>query len=167
MNASLAVCRDFAELLEYPGPRLRACAETLQARLEPLDPDAAHRIGEFRRALDGIGEGRLEELYLAAFDLQPDHCLYTGHHLFGEDGRRSLFLARLAGHYKAHGFSCGRELPDYLPAMLRFVSEHETDAETAELIAECIVPALRKLAGDGLYGLPPRAALSFLTREAA
>ncbi len=168
MTPPLTVCRDFADLLEYPGPQLRSHAEALRSRLEPLDEGAAALIGEFLSALDGMSAGRLEEIYTGAFDLQPEYCLYAGHHLFGEDRRRNLFLARLAEHYRARSFSPGRELPDYLPALLRFVAGHESEAETQELIEECIVPALRKLAGaSGPYALPPRAALRVLTREAA
>ncbi len=168
MTQPLALCRDFADLFEYPDSHLRFRAEALCSRLEPLDKTAAELIGQFLAALDTLDAGRLEELYTGAFDLQPEYCLYVGHHLFGEDRRRNLFLARLAEHYRARSFSSGRELPDYLPAMLRFAAAHESEVETQELLDECIVPALRKLAGgSGPYALPPRAALRFLTREAA
>lgn len=168
MARPMVVCRDFADLLEYPGPQLRSRAATLRSRLASFDAAAAELIAEFRQALDGMDGGQLEEVYTSAFDMQPEHCLYVGHHLFGEDCRRNLFLSKLAEHYRARSFSSGRELPDYLPAMLRFAAEHESDTETEELIAECVIPALRKLAGGGgLYALPLRAALRFLTSEDA
>jgi nitrate reductase assembly molybdenum cofactor insertion protein NarJ len=100
--------------------------------------------------------------------MQAARCLYVGHHLFGEDPRRNRFLSLLAEHYRARGFSQGTELPDYLPAMLRFASENASEAETEELIAECMIPALRKMVlPEGLYALPLRAALRFLAGEAA
>lgn len=136
-------------------------------RLEPLDAGAGELIKGFRRVLGEMSSGELEEAYTSAFDLQADGCLYVGHHLFGEDRRRNLFLSMLKEHYRTRGYSSGNELPDYLPAMLRFASEHERDPETEELMGECVIPALRKMAArEGFYALPVRAVLRFLTREA-
>jgi nitrate reductase molybdenum cofactor assembly chaperone len=168
MAERLAICSDLADLIEYPGPELRARTDECIARLEPRDPAAAKLLREFRRQLEGMRDGPLQEAYTAAFDMQKDRCLYVGHHLFGEDCRRNLFLSLLNEHYQARGFASGNELPDYLPAMLRFASRHEGDTETAELISECMVPALRKMAASGgLYSLPLRAVLELLAGEGA
>ncbi len=168
MARSLAVCRSFADLLEYPGPRLASLVDACISGLAPVDRAAAALILDFRRRLNGRSGGEIEEAYTSAFDMQASRCLYVGHHLFGEDSRRNQFLSLLAEHYQARGYSHGTELPDYLPAMLRFASEHESDAETEELIVECMIPALRKMAmPDGFYALPLRAVLRFLAGEAA
>mgnify|MGYP001192660637 CR=1 FL=1 len=168
MSRSLAICRDLADLLEYPGPRLSSRIEACISRLEALDPGAAELVKDFQRAVGEKSAGEIEEAYTSAFDMKADRCLYVGHQLFGEDRRRNLFLALLNEHYQARGYSSGQDLPDYLPAMLRFAAEHERDAETEELIVECVIPALRKMAApDGFYTLPLRAVLRLLTGEAA
>lgn len=168
MLRSLSICRELAGILEYPGPHLPSQVDTCILRLEPLDAGAAQLVKDFRQALGEKSDGELEEAYTSAFDLQAGGCLYVGHHLFGEDCRRNLFLAMLKEHYRARGYSSGNELPDYLPAMLRFASEHERDPETEELIGECVIPALRKMAArEAFYALPVRAVLRFLAGEAA
>jgi len=168
MAGRLSICSDLADLFEYPGPELRARTDKCIARLEPLDFAAAKLLREFRRELEAMRDGPLQEAYTAAFDMQKDRCLYVGHHLFGEDWRRNLFLSLLNEHYQARGFASGNDLPDHLPAMLRFAARHEGDAETGELIGECVVPALGKMAAPGgLYSLPLRAVLEFLDGEAA
>lgn len=130
-----------AGLLDYPDAglpdRVKACRAALNA-------GAAACLDRFRAAIRPLGQGALEELYTATFDMAADRSLYVGHHLFGEDARRSLFLVKLKEHYRAYGFDSGRELPDHLCVMLRFLACREPDEETSELVHDCIVPALAK-----------------------
>ncbi len=129
MPVSLEV---LAQLLEYPGPqfdRARALPETAPAS------------GGF----DAYSRAALEEIYTRTFDLNGDTSLYVGHHLFGDDWRRGLFLAQLNHTYKETGFSCGAELPDHLSPLLRFIALHESGEETEELIHDCVIPAVTHL----------------------
>jgi nitrate reductase assembly molybdenum cofactor insertion protein NarJ len=70
-------------------------------------------------------------------------------------------MAKLKEHYKAHGFSEEKELPDHLSVMLRFLSANCNDAESQELIRECMLPALSKMIGalNGVKENPYRAVL--------
>jgi nitrate reductase molybdenum cofactor assembly chaperone NarJ/NarW len=134
-----------SELLEYPGPGLGERVEGCLARLGTRQPAAARRLRDFGRALASVPIGRLQESYAAAFDLDASCSPHVGYRLLGPDQRRGLFLARLAGRYRERGFSPGAELPDHLAVMLRFLAHAPDEPDRAELIGECLVPALASL----------------------
>jgi nitrate reductase delta subunit len=132
----------FAEILEYPGPRL---PEHVSECRMLLPPAVARFLQEFQMFVEQAGDGQIEELYTSTFDMQSDCSLYIGYQIFGEDRRRGLFMAKLREDYREHGFSDGGELPDHLPVILRYLAVREPDEMTAELVAECVMPALAKL----------------------
>lgn len=142
----MGVCAWFADVLEYPD-------ETLPERLRKAPPadariDLAVRdsIARFDADAARLGVTALQEAYTAAFDLDGRCALYVGHHLFGEDVRRSLFMARLACEYRAWAPSAaGQDLPDRLPAMLRYLDAPIPDDERRELIEHAILPAVRRV----------------------
>jgi nitrate reductase delta subunit len=140
----------FAEILDYPTPGLRDQAPRLSAGLSSSHPDAAARVREFERFFDGVSGGELEQLYTSAFDFDGSRCLYVGHHLFEEDHLRSLFMVKLKERYRRRAFSAGKELPDHLCVMLKYLAG-AGEAECRDLITEYIVPALTKM----LDGFPP------------
>ncbi|MGE5644935.1 MAG: nitrate reductase molybdenum cofactor assembly chaperone [Acidobacteriota bacterium] len=131
-----------ADLLDYPGPDLPARAAAFVAG---ADGPAAQALAPFAEALHGFSQGEMEEIYTRTFDLQPETCLYIGHQLFGEDWRRSMFMARLKHRYGEHGFSCGAESPDFLPVVLRFLNAEPQGPETEELLQQCVIPAAARL----------------------
>ena len=135
----------FAEILEYPGTRLFDYVRDCISSLEPGHIEATRLLGEFRAELEGTGVGRLEEIYTATFDLQAGCSLYAGYHLFGDDYRRSVLLVKLKESYRDHNFSTGRELPDHICVLLRFLALHERESESRELISHCVIPALSKM----------------------
>jgi nitrate reductase delta subunit len=71
--------------------------------------------------------------YVLTFDLTPEHSLHLTHHLFGEDKNRGPALIDLSEFYKEYGLELtangesGQELPDFLPLMLEFAAQLETD----------------------------------------
>ncbi len=133
-----------AGLLDYPDAGLAGKIEACRASLAAVSAEAAGCLERFRAAIETLGPGAREELYTAAFDMAADGSLYVGHHLFGEDARRGVFLVKLKEFYRAHGFDSGRELPDHLGVMLRFLAARGRDEETSELIQDCMLPALAK-----------------------
>src|SRR6185437_8143066 len=65
------------------------------------------------------------------------------YHLFGDDGRRGLFLAELKGRMEALGIGFGSELPDHLSLVLLYMESAESDRPT--LIEDCMLPALSRM----------------------
>ncbi len=130
-----------ADLLDYPGAGLPSRAA---AYSESAD-GAAQALKPFVESLRGLSQGDMEELYTRTFDLQPESCLYIGHHLFGEDWRRGMFMARLKHRYAECGFSGGAECPDWLPVVLRFLDAEPRGQEAEELLRECVIPSAARL----------------------
>ncbi len=140
--------RLLADLLDYPAPgllqRVHECRALAGER-------AGGALGRFQAFLESTQPGRVEEIYTAAFDLPPRCPLEVGHHLFGADPRRNVFLARLAESFAAAGFDARGELPDHLCVLLRFVAARPEDAVAGDILAECLPAAVAKMV-EGLAG---------------
>lgn len=160
----MAIFSAFADLLDYPR---RGLEDPLsESALEHSEARAS--IEAFQNATRGKSIHELQEIYINAFDLRPDCTLNLSYHLFGDDGRRGLFLAELKGRMEAAGLDLGSELPDLLSLVLRYIDRVEEDR--APLIEDCMIPALAKVADildatENPYKHAVRALLSFLERE--
>ena len=146
-----------ARVLAYPGPDLAAAADECLAALGQAAPAAAESLQRFRRFVGETAAGRLEEVYTAAFDLQPLCCPYVGYHLFGESYKRGAFMVKLKETYREHGYGAGAELPDHLAVFLGFLALLDDTPLRAELIDECLVPALTRMAASFASGANPYA----------
>lgn len=136
----------FADLLDYPGPGLegkaRRCADLVRVRV----PEAASHLEAFADAIELLPQGRREELYTAAFDLDATCHPYVGYHLFGETYVRSTFLVELKQRYRSAGFDPPEtELPDRLSVVLRFLALSEDGALNGEILRDALRPALKKM----------------------
>ncbi|MEK7353521.1 MAG: nitrate reductase molybdenum cofactor assembly chaperone [Chloroflexota bacterium] len=138
------ICQLFAEMLDYPGSRLRQAAKGCAIQLDNSFHSITEPVRSFADFVNSQSLESLEELYTQTFDVTPATSLYLGYHLFGETPKRSEFLIRLIEAYEAHSFSSGIELADHLGIMLRFLSVSEDAEFTLPLIEECILPTLEK-----------------------
>ncbi|MBI4986319.1 MAG: nitrate reductase molybdenum cofactor assembly chaperone [Rhodocyclales bacterium] len=118
-------------LLAYPDADLRAALPEIGAAVAAaVDLSADERAGlaAFVAALAAGDPLAAEEDYVRTFDMVPEHSLDLTHHLIGEDKNRGPALIDLSEFYKEYGVEiAGKELPDYLPLMLEFVSTLEAD----------------------------------------
>jgi len=138
----------FADLLGYPTVDLPTQAETCIAQLRPIQPKSAAALEKFSTALTGRTLAQNEELYTVTFDMQPVCYPYVGYHLFGESYKRGAFMAQLNEAYHAFGYSAGDELPDHVPAILRFLGLDSANREgdfCQALLKEGLIPALGKM----------------------
>ena len=134
-----------AQVVEYPAPGLQPALDALADACSSVLPEAAAEFQQFSDELDLLGLARFEELYAAAFDFEANSSPYVGYHLFGEDPRRSLFMARLKERYLEQGLDAGVELPDHLAAILRLLAAAPDGEEATELVADCLLPAIEKM----------------------
>ncbi|KRT74988.1 MAG: nitrate reductase molybdenum cofactor assembly chaperone [Deltaproteobacteria bacterium CSP1-8] len=142
-----AVLETFAGLLEYPrGGEAELAAEGMSA-LAGVHPEAASLLGGVRVFLAETTRARAEEVFTSTFDLQATCAPYVGFHLFGEGYKRRVFLAGLNGMYSSRGFSAGRELPDHITVVLRFLAGPADDEEARILVEDGLTPALSKMIG--------------------
>ena len=112
--------RLFADLVGYPTPALAGQALETAAGVEVAQ--AAALLHEFHSFVEQASPARLEELYTGTFDLQAVCYPYVGYHLFGESYKRGMFMAQLSAGYRERGFSAGKELPDHVAVILRFLA---------------------------------------------
>jgi nitrate reductase delta subunit len=129
-----------AVLLSYPSAELVAAI-----------PEIARRIGEERSlrndtqdALAGLlAELRREDLldlqerYVAQFDTGHSTSLHLFEHVHGDSRDRGQAMVDLRALYQRAGFSLAtNELPDFLPAVLEYLSTRPT-AEAHEMLDDC------------------------------
>jgi nitrate reductase molybdenum cofactor assembly chaperone len=132
-----------AELLEYPSLKLdiESCSELICN--EPSN--VANSFAEFRASVAGLSLSDLQELYTRTFDLSPVCALDIGYHLFGENYKRGVFLANLRETEAPFDLGQERQLPDYLPVLLRLLTKLDDEELRSALIVDCMIPALEKM----------------------
>ncbi len=134
-----------ANCLEYPHAGLPESVAGAIASVSQVSQDAKTLLCSFQSYLEEATLSHLEEIYTRTFDLEAPCCLYAGYYLFGDTARRGIFMAQLKEEYKQSGFSQGRELPDHLTLMLRFLGSGCGREQAEELIALCILPAMEAM----------------------
>jgi len=135
-----------ADILEYPGDEWGAQLELCRRRVERESPELARPFSDFYRGVEGLSVAEIEELYTRTFDLNPVCALEVGHHLFGEDYKRGIFLANLRETESPYELRQSRQLPDFLPVLLRLVAKLEDTDLRSALISDCLLPALERMA---------------------
>jgi nitrate reductase delta subunit len=115
-------------LLEYPDQELKSAmseiADLLQS--EAISDDERSTLQKFMQWMDAMDMTELQAGYVQTFDMNPEHSLHLTHHLFGDDRGRGPALIDLSEYYRGFGLEAdAKELPDYLPLILEFVSTLE------------------------------------------
>jgi len=129
-----------AALLSYPS-----------AELVDALPEVARRLGA-EPALRGATQDALaglltelkredlldlQEFYVAQFDAGRSTSLHLFEHVHGDSRDRGQAMVDLNALYRRSGFVLAvNELPDYLPAVLEYLSTRPTE-EVHELIEDC------------------------------
>ena len=129
-----------ADLLEYPDERWTARVEPVHRITTNSDTFAKYSAG-----VEQLSLFDLQELYTRTFDLNPVCALEIGYHLFGENYKRGEFLAGLRQTETPFELGQERQLPDYLPVLLRLLTKLEDDELHASLIGECLIPGIGKM----------------------
>ncbi len=168
MNPELKVFRALSALLTYPRPELTAALPEIQQVLEssPLLPAAEKtRLAELVAELSRAELLDLEERYVSLFDRGGrSTSLHLFEHLHGESRDRGSAMVDLVQIYGAAGLElAANELPDYLPALLEYLSCRTLD-EAGAMLGDC-AHIVRKL-GEALaqrgscYAAVPAAVLA-------
>lgn len=115
-----------SRLLDYPDQELVDNVRLLQTMVKKeldIPADEREALTQFLNWMKGKDLLRLQEDYVASFDMKPELSLHLTHHLFGDDRGRGPALVDLGEHYKGDGLEVrSGELPDYLPLILEYVS---------------------------------------------
>ncbi|MGO9545584.1 MAG: nitrate reductase molybdenum cofactor assembly chaperone [Rhodomicrobium sp.] len=136
-------------LLSYPTEDLQAAAPAMRALTGQEGLIAGAPLARLGHLIEEIENGDLfdlQERYVLLFDRTRSLSLHLFEHLHGESRDRGQALADLAQYYERHGLAVeAKELPDYLPLFLEFLSTLPLD-EARALLAESlhIVMALQQ-----------------------
>ena len=128
--------KQFADLLEYPDQRWTSRVDAA-GEFSGLD--------DFFRGVSKLTLCDIQELYTRTFDLNPVCALEIGYHIFGENYKRGEFLANLRETEAPFDLGQEKQLPDYLPVVLRLLTELQDEDLRTSLIGECLIPAIDKM----------------------
>ena len=140
--------RLIAVLLQYPDQAWLQSVPELASGAKRLTEEKARQVAaEFLDYLASKPLLTLQEIYTAAFDLNPATSLNMTFHLLDDGEKRAALLVRLNQGYQALGYDGpAHDLPDFLPAMLEYLAVCPEDAP-ADLFRQCMA---------GLEGLVDR-----------
>lgn len=131
--------RVLSVLLRYPTPELKVAlteAERIVRAEGLLEMRHLEGVCGFLRYLRDTPQFEAESAYIDAFDRGRATSLYLFEHIHGESRERGQSMVKLLLRYRAHGLDPStRELPDYLPLFLEFLSTRPA-AEAAKHLAE-------------------------------
>lgn len=120
----LEVLNEMAELIDHERHLQEPRKQALQALL------AAYRDVDL---LD------VQEQYVALFDRGRFLSLHIFEHVHGESRDRGQAMVNLLEMYQSHGFEMdSRELPDYLPLFLEFLSQLPQEQEALQLLQDAM-----------------------------
>lgn len=127
-------------LLSYPSEDMRQALPEIAKVVSTaslLDPP---RCADLLALIDELGDGDLltaEERYVDLFDRGRALSLHLFEHLHGESRDRGEAMVELKQLYEKAGFELtARELPDYLPVVLEYLSLREL-SEARDMLADC------------------------------
>ncbi|MEW6126480.1 MAG: nitrate reductase molybdenum cofactor assembly chaperone [Acidobacteriota bacterium] len=132
----------YADLLDYPTADWLSRIAEGKCLMNQKPLASAARLLEFLQAVEDLSLATLQERYTQTFDLNPVCNLEIGYHLFGENYKRGVFLAKLRETETPFALGQARQLPDYLPVLLRLLVKLEDAELRGALITECLIPAL-------------------------
>ena len=132
--------RALGALLTYPCCELLDALPELQTAISAstlLGPADKERIARLIEELRGTDPFELEERYVDLFDRGRATSLCLFEHVHGESRERGQAMVDLKKIYARAGFQlASNELPDYLPAVLEYLS-YRTPAQAREMLADC------------------------------
>jgi nitrate reductase delta subunit len=136
----MLVFKALSALLSYPTAELREALPEIAAVIAASPLVAPHQRSEIFALIDELGDEDLlamEERYVDLFDRGRALSLHLFEHLHGDGRDRGEAMVELKQLYAAAGFElAARELPDYLPVVLEYLS-HRDIAEARDMLADC------------------------------
>jgi nitrate reductase molybdenum cofactor assembly chaperone NarJ/NarW len=136
----MIVFKALSALLAYPAEALLDALPEIAAAIERQSRLRARDRRGLRELIDELAAGDaidLQERYVALFDRGRATSLHLFEHVHGESRERGTAMADLKQTYARAGLQlAGRELPDYLPALLEFVSLRPRE-EGLEMLQDC------------------------------
>jgi nitrate reductase delta subunit len=136
----MIVFRALSALLSYPSEEMRQALPEIAEVIRAASIVAPAERRGLLDLIDELARGDLltaEERYVDLFDRGRALSLHLFEHLHGESRDRGEAMVELKQLYEKAGFELSaRELPDYLPVVLEYLSCRNL-AEAREMLADC------------------------------
>lgn len=138
-----------ARVLDYPGKKelLETDCHSLSGFMSQCG--LACPIAAFAGFVATSTLEALQEHYVATFDFNPALALYLGHHLYGDNQKKTAYMIRLKQEFAYHGFvPLTNELPDHLSLVLGFLAHlarQHSDEARQEFIFDSVLPGMERL----------------------
>jgi nitrate reductase delta subunit len=136
----MLVFRAFSALLSYPSEEMRRALPEIADVITASPLVATGERRDLLDLIDELGQGNLlaaEERYVDLFDRGRALSLHLFEHLHGESRDRGEAMVELKQIYERAGFDLSaRELPDYLPVVLEYLSCRDL-AEARAMLGDC------------------------------
>lgn len=130
-----------SRLMGYPDEAVATGTAEMRAVLDEegvLPAQARAGVEALLRRLETTPLLDVQEEYVATFDRGRALSLHLFEHVHGESRDRGQAMVELMQHYAAHGLQLdARELPDYLPLMLEFLSTQPPE-QTHDLLGDAM-----------------------------
>lgn len=130
----------FSALLSYPSEDLRRALPEIAGVIQASPIVEPRERQDLLDLIEELDHGELlgaEERYVDLFDRGRALSLHLFEHLHGESRDRGEAMVELKQLYEKAGFELSaRELPDYLPVVLEYLSCRDL-AEAREMLADC------------------------------
>jgi nitrate reductase delta subunit len=137
----VVIFKVLSALLSYPTADLAAAAPELRSAVADTPGLPAAITDSLRELVDEIERRdlyELQEAYVALFDRGRRLSLHLFEHVHGESRDRGQAMVDLVDAYRTHGFElAARELPDYLPLFLEFLSQ-VPEVEARSLLSDAM-----------------------------
>ena len=140
-----SIYENLADLLDYPVVAWQSRCDECRDLLSAESQSSVSPFALFASETERLSLSDLQEVYTRTFDLSPVCALDIGYHLFGENYKRGVFLANLRETEAPFDLGQERQLPDYLPVLLRLLNKLDDKELRASLIGECLIPAIDKM----------------------
>ena len=158
----MSALKVLAALLSYPEAELQAALPEIANLLSAERRLSAAIRGELARLIGELESADLldlQERYVGLFDRTRSLSLHLFEHVHGDSRDRGMAMVQLVEIYRKHGLEIeARELPDYLPLFLEFLSLVSAE-EASRLLADA-APVLAQI-GARLKGRDSRYAAIF------
>lgn len=136
----MIVLRALGALLSYPREEIRQALPEIAEAIRTSPLIAPRQRDDLLALVDELGAGdrlEAEERYVELFDRGRAASLHLFEHLHGEGRDRGQAMVDLKRLYERAGYELSsRELPDYLPVVLEYLSCRDL-RETRELLGDC------------------------------
>ena len=139
-----------ARMIDYPADKqgLQHDCNTVSSFMNKQCEDR-HSIAPFADFMSSASLAELQEEYVATFDFNPATAPYLGHHLFGDNQKKAVYMIMLKQEFEHRGYSpTGVELPDHLSVLLAFLghlARQEGTSSRHTFITDCVLPGVERM----------------------